>query len=59
MSESKQKSISVPVRISEAVSVAIDKAVKESPIEFQNRSDFVRRAIEAELRRRGMIKQYK
>jgi len=37
---------------------AMDAAIEGAPIEFQNRADFIRRAIENELRRRGLVREY-
>ncbi len=53
------KTISVSFKIAKVMVDAIDKSVEESPLEFKNRSDFVKRAIERELRVRGKIKTYK
>ena len=36
---------------------SIEECVKESPLEFQTMTDFVRDAIRAELRRRGKIQE--
>lgn len=47
------------VRMRKPVIAAIDEAVKQSPIEFANASDFVRCAVEAQLRLRGLVKTYK
>lgn len=53
------KSEPVYVRLSGAMLEAIEEAVKGSPIEFGDRSEFIRRAVENELRRRGLIGTYK
>lgn len=53
------KSVPVYVRVPEAMLEAIEKAVEGSPIEFGDRSEFIRRAIESELRRRGLVAQFK
>lgn len=36
----------------------IDKCIEESPIEFGSVADFIRRAVENELRRRGKVKRF-
>jgi len=59
MAKPDDKSTQVAIRMSKQTVDAIDKAIKGSPIEFQTRSDFVKRAIENELRRRGLVKTYK
>ena len=46
------------VRFPNAMMGAIDAAVERSPIEFQNRADFIRRAVENELRKRGLVEEY-
>lgn len=53
------KTSPVYVRLSGAMLEAVDKSVEQSPIEFGDRSEFIRRAIESELRRRGMLPTYK
>jgi hypothetical protein len=53
------KAAPVNVRLSGAMIEAMDKAIAASPIEFGDRSEFIRRAIESELRRRGMLATYK
>lgn len=49
----------VYVRLSGAMLEAVEEAVKGSPIEFADRSEFIRRAVENELRRRGLVSTYK
>lgn len=49
----------VYVRLSRAMLSAVEKAVENSPIEFADRSEFIKRAIEHELRRRGLLETYK
>ena len=60
MSETNEKKTKmVSFKLAVPVLMAIEEAVEESPLEFRNRSDFVKRAIERELRLRGKIKTYK
>lgn len=47
------------VRMRRPVIDAIAQAVEGSPIEFANASDFVKRAVEHELARRGLLKTFK
>lgn len=49
----------VTLRLRAPIVDAVEQAVRESPIEFGNASDFYRRAIEHELARRGLIKTFK
>lgn len=58
-STSSAETVKMQVRIRQVVLDAIDAAVVGSPIEFADRSDFVRRAIEHELSRRGLLKSFK
>lgn len=53
------KSAQVYVRLPEAMVDAVNKAVSDSPIEFGSASEFIRRSVENELRRRGLMAQYK
>lgn len=53
------KTVPVNVRLSVAMLEAVDKAISASPIEFGDRSEFIRRAMESELRRRGLLPTYK
>lgn len=59
MSAKQGRSEPVYVRLSPAMLEAIEKAVEGSPIEFADRSEFIRRAVENELRRRGLVSTYK
>lgn len=36
----------------------IDRCIEESPVEFGSVADFIRRAVENELRRRGKVKRF-
>lgn len=53
------KTVQVYLRMPEAMLAAAEKAVADSPIEFGSVSEFIRRAIEEELRRRKLIALYK
>lgn len=55
----KGKTLQVYVRLSEAMDKAVSKAIEQSPIEFEDRSEFIRRAVENELRRRGLLPNFK
>ena len=57
--EKTEKSVTVSIKIAVPVVTAIDESVHESPIEFRSRADFIKRAVEAELRKRGKIKKFK
>ena len=59
MSKQDEKSKVVTVKIAVPVIETIDHIVDESPLEFRSRADFIKRAIERELRLRGKIKKYK
>lgn len=52
-------SVQTYVRLPEAMLKAVDKAVEDSPIEFGSASEFIRRAVETELRRRGLLAAFK
>ncbi len=54
-----EKAQQIALRFNPELVKGIDKAVKESPIEFTTRQDFVRIAVTEELRRRGIIKTFK
>lgn len=58
-SSSSADTVVVHVRMRRAVVAAVDEAVKQSPIEFANTSDFVKRAVEHELQRRGLVRTFK
>ena len=47
------------LRLPEPMFPLIEQCISESPIEFATVADFVRRAVETELRRRGKIKTYR
>lgn len=59
VASSTPETVVLHVRVRPAVAEAIGAAVEASPIEFANPSDFVRRAVEHELQRRGLVKTYR
>ena len=58
-STSSADTVVLHVRTRRVVVEAIEAAVQGSPIEFANPSEFVRRAVEHELARRGLLKTFK
>lgn len=48
----------INVRFPETMFPLITKCIEESPVEFGSTADFIRRAVENELRRRGKIKKF-
>jgi Arc/MetJ-type ribon-helix-helix transcriptional regulator len=48
----------INVRFPVSMFPLVEECIKESPIEFGSMADFIRRAIENELRRRGKIKKF-
>ena len=51
------KNTSKTIGLRQVVWDSIEDCVKDSPLEFQTTTDFVRDAIRAELRRRGKIQE--
>lgn len=48
----------INVRFPVAMLPLVEQCISESPIEFATVADFVRRAVENELRRRGKVKKF-
>ena len=48
----------INVRFPKTMFPLVQKCVEESPVEFGSFAEFVRRAVENELRRRGKIKKF-
>lgn len=48
----------INVRFPETMFPLVAKCIEESPVEFGSTADFIRRAVENELRRRGKIKKF-
>lgn len=48
----------INVRFPEVMAPLVAQCIEESPVEFGSMADFIRRAVENELRRRGKIKKF-